>query len=389
MNPRVGLGEGWTGNVTTDALIDQGIQAGVKWASQQGPIQKLNQVASDTIAAAGVGGAIGTAIFPGIGTAIGTLAGAAISFIQNLFSGVGSTCTFTFLDGPPVQCAIYGRNVIQAVDWVRANPTAALVMHPSSLARQFNIAPGNELRDIWAQMERSFNGHYIGTPENYKAWVAAVQMPSATDLLRTIQMPAAAALLAAQPYKIPTALIEVPELFPALSVTDAQQLTAKLQPVLAKYVEKRNNEERAIGTQPGFTNSSSTSSTTSKVVKGVAITAVAATIGTWIYARITHQTVRQVVKTWVPSAMRGRRRNPLPSALGSTTAGRVLAYRVQLGFPGGDAITFNTDGSATYTQQQRAVAVFRPTTYQLAKIRTGRGEVLIFTDQILRNLLAP
>jgi hypothetical protein len=67
----------------------------------------------------------------------------------------------------------------------------------------------------------------------------------------------------------------------------------------------------------------------------------------------------------------------------SSTGGRTVAYRVRLGIdPYNETIIARSDGRATLVRQRVPIATFRPTEYQNAKIRSGYGEVLVFTDQL-------
>jgi hypothetical protein len=67
----------------------------------------------------------------------------------------------------------------------------------------------------------------------------------------------------------------------------------------------------------------------------------------------------------------------------SSTGGRTVAYRVRLGCdPISETIIARRDGRATLVRQATPIATFRPTEYQSAKIRSGYGEILIFTDQL-------
>jgi hypothetical protein len=380
MDHRVGVGNiPLLGNITTDSLINQGIQAGVQWASKQSVVQQTTDMANTTIQGATLGAAIGTTIFPGIGSVVGTVAGALISFMGTLLSSVGShECKLTLPDGE-IPCANYGRNVVAAIDWLRTHPQDAMTMHNSSLAKMFNIAEGDQIKQIWNALMINSGGHpetFIWNTDDRNALQAASQMPSASDLLRIAQIPAAASWVSAQPKKFSENIASLQGLFPALTTQDVQQIQAA-------YIKVHPNP---VALLPRPEPPKEAPSPVATLVKGVAVTAALGTVATFVYARITHRTFLQVVKSWVPRPLRGRRRNPLPSALGPTTGGRTLAYRVQLG--GSDTIAIGADGLATYFRGAQAVALFRPTTYQLPKIRSGHGEVLIFTHQVLRTLIS-
>jgi hypothetical protein len=67
----------------------------------------------------------------------------------------------------------------------------------------------------------------------------------------------------------------------------------------------------------------------------------------------------------------------------SSTGGRTVAYRVRLGCdPLSETIVVRRDGRAVLVRQAVPIVIFKPTEYQSAKIRSGVGEILIFTDQL-------
>jgi len=92
---------------------------------------------------------------------------------------------------------------------------------------------------------------------------------------------------------------------------------------------------------------------------------------------------------WV-RRQRGARPNPTPLlAAGprvgrrSATGGRTAAFRVQLGRdPYLETVLLLDADRAVLVRHGRRVAAFRPSSYQRAKIRSGIGEILIFTDQL-------
>jgi len=64
--------------------------------------------------------------------------------------------------------------------------------------------------------------------------------------------------------------------------------------------------------------------------------------------------------------------------------GRRAAFRAQLGGdPFVEAVELLPDGTAVFWRRRRPVARFEPTPYQLAKIRSGRGEIVVYLDQIV------
>jgi hypothetical protein len=67
----------------------------------------------------------------------------------------------------------------------------------------------------------------------------------------------------------------------------------------------------------------------------------------------------------------------------SSTGGRTVAFRVQLGGdPYREAVVLRDRSRATLFRHGRPLVTFRASEYQQAKIRSGNGEILIFTDQI-------
>jgi hypothetical protein len=78
----------------------------------------------------------------------------------------------------------------------------------------------------------------------------------------------------------------------------------------------------------------------------------------------------------------GRKSNPISVSpyRTSATGGRIVAYRVRL-FSGHEEILFNGQRAALIRHGKK-VASFKPSSFQKTKIRAGRGEVLIFQDQL-------
>ena len=71
-----------------------------------------------------------------------------------------------------------------------------------------------------------------------------------------------------------------------------------------------------------------------------------------------------------------RRSNPLDRS--SATGGRLVAYRVRLEQ---DIVEFEGRTAVLY-RNDVAVAAFRPSPFQKTKIRSGEGEMLVFSDQL-------
>lgn len=124
------------------------------------------------------------------------------------------------------------------------------------------------------------------------------------------------------------------------------------------------------------------SSVTTKIVTGVAVTATVSALALAAYAyyqKITFATALQRVVSKVTM-----RENPIAVPSRRTSRGRRLAYRVRLdGSAPIEYVQMMQDGSAVLQRNGQAVARFKPSTYQLAKIRAGVGELLIYRDQIV------
>lgn len=75
---------------------------------------------------------------------------------------------------------------------------------------------------------------------------------------------------------------------------------------------------------------------------------------------------------------KGRRSNPLDRSL--ATGGRDVLYRAFLGGER-DVVVFEGPSAVLYRDDRR-IAAFHPSSFQKTKIRAGRGELLIFSDQI-------
>lgn len=90
---------------------------------------------------------------------------------------------------------------------------------------------------------------------------------------------------------------------------------------------------------------------------------------------------------WVRK-QRDARPNPLPLlSMGggrrSATGGRTVAFRAQLDRdPYLETVLLLDSDRAVLVRHARRVAAFKPSAYQRAKIRSGIGEILIFTDQL-------
>ena len=112
--------------------------------------------------------------------------------------------------------------------------------------------------------------------------------------------------------------------------------------------------------------------------------------GLWYYARRTHQPMGAAAKhlihwSWFKkhSGGGGLKKNPIERKafqLSSHNEGRRVAYQVWLE---DEVVRMSPDESATFYRNGVAVARFRPTPYQFAKIRSGYGKLSIYTDQLI------
>jgi hypothetical protein len=76
---------------------------------------------------------------------------------------------------------------------------------------------------------------------------------------------------------------------------------------------------------------------------------------------------------------KGHRHNPLIlPGRSSATGGRIVAYRVRLE----EETVLFTGTKATLYRHGSEVASFKPSNFQKTKIRSSRGELLIFQDQL-------
>jgi hypothetical protein len=128
---------------------------------------------------------------------------------------------------------------------------------------------------------------------------------------------------------------------------------------------------------------SAQTSTASKVIAGVAVTAAISAAALWAYAYYQKITFGSALYKVVG---RFAKENPIAVDVPRrrTSKGRRLAYRVRLdASPSMEYVQVMPDGSAILLRHGHQVAKFRPTTYQLPKIHAGDGELLIFVDQLI------
>jgi hypothetical protein len=148
------------------------------------------------------------------------------------------------------------------------------------------------------------------------------------------------------------------------------------------------------GVKPGTPISLSRTSATTKVVLGAAAVGTGvvlwhvlvggytlASTGSGIVSGA--KTAYKKSKAFVEKEFRhGRKANPL-FGLHAATRGRSVAYRADLDSDM-DRIALTKNGTAIFYRREQPVAKFKASKYQKTKIRSGEGEVLIFTDQLER-----
>jgi hypothetical protein len=112
----------------------------------------------------------------------------------------------------------------------------------------------------------------------------------------------------------------------------------------------------------------------SSVSTAIGVLFVAALAGAgWMYFRSEHGSdIRPTLKS-------------KKSFSGSFNRGRRVAYRAELGY--GDTVTMVDNGTAVFWRRGQELGRFRPTHYQLSKIRSGQGELFIYLDQLKRSPL--
>jgi len=103
--------------------------------------------------------------------------------------------------------------------------------------------------------------------------------------------------------------------------------------------------------------------------------------GTWALVGVVSAIGVGLAYLFWPAHGHGARENPLSTP---TTRGKTVAYRARISQdPAIESVRMHADGKATLYRFERPIATFSPLPYQLVKIRSGRGVLLIFTDQLL------
>jgi len=140
----------------------------------------------------------------------------------------------------------------------------------------------------------------------------------------------------------------------------------------------------------------STGATVAVAATAVPILAVA---GLWIYSRVLDETMGHAFDHVVSKLKRiGHHRRSAHEQLNpidtyphsySTSRNRRVAFRTRLDIdPYYESVILHPDGTATFSRYRRPLVRFQPGQYQLAKIRSGHGELLIYADQIIESVVS-
>ena len=336
--------------------------------------------------------------------------------------------------------------VPNALNWIVANPTQAAAMPVLTFMEQQSILSGSD------------GG---GNPTYAAAYDADLliypnlsQYPTAYQMLKQVQLPAAAAVIGASPGLLKQltdiTTINAPALFgtipvqasplmvqfPALTEADMNTLqgngdmvgaynaiivtakaaaqdsanwpidltsfrntyglstadaTSLLQQYAAGHYTVPATPPIDIGGGP-LTNATIASSAAGTVAKSAAVVAGAAGAALLAYKLYTgYSFLKTAQGAWIDAKkgasylkgkLTGRKSNPISVSpyRTSATGGRIVAYRVRL-FSRHEEILFNGQRAALIRHGKK-VASFKPSSFQKTKIRSGRGEVLIFQDQL-------
>lgn len=335
-----------------------------------------------------------------------------------------------------IDCSWYGSQWIpNALKWVADNPTQAIGMTADQLCVQTNIYNGPD-DPVWGFL---YQGEAMVYPQ-------ISQYPTAYEMLKQIQLPAAASVIGAAPgllYELTNiTTINVPVNFLFTSITSSIQaspLMVQFPALLESDMFTLQNNQSAIDAYndnyavakgaaavqtswpinaqtfqqtyglswadtikiltevaPGhFTTPTApvptTSSTAGQVAKGAAVVAGGLGIALVGYKIFTGYSTLQTAKSLWGDIKKGAgavkskfSENPLVlSGRNSATGGRRVAYRVRLGE---DVVLFEGKTAVLY-RHDTAIATFKPSSFQKTKIRSGRGEVLIFQDQLIGRTL--
>jgi hypothetical protein len=413
------------------------LSAAIQASAKSGVMTRAKEVLTGALAGASGGALVATiltttgilSVAGPVGTIVGAIVGVVIAAVMILAEAL-NPCEFYVNTGDPARsyndqsCDDYPNRIQGAINWVKDHTEEALRMEPVDLARMFVIY----------QWRVGPFGAYSGMGPDARARGLAA-LPQAKEILQTVQIPALNLLVQSVAQETPELLPMYKTLFrnkaPALDDPTYNLVFDKWMPVhdaMIRRAQQWANSQPARPTDAqlsnaGFSNilladrsqildrwhfTGTTADTgkkanlgkptaegsaaaaaasrgwnrTTKVAVGVAILGAAAMGGLWWYARRTHQPMGQAARHLVrwPWFKTHRRRNPLELTDGSE---KRVAYRVVLGRDAeSDRIRMLANGHAMLVRGQEHIR-FRPLPYQMAKIRTGEGALLLYTDQLI------
>jgi hypothetical protein len=364
------------------------------------------------------------------------------------FVGPDGVTTITY---EKINLADYPGFVSNAMNWINANPKQALQMTAEEFSLTHNVfltqqTPAQMNSGVWDALDIDAN-EPIGA--GVYATLAQNPPPGAYEMLRSIQLPAAAAVVSSlKTYagflcSSSTSGVGAPILrtFPALTASDvmgifttsaindaynnnldqaASWVNAQCPPPDVKVVMSKfrlcaedacnlinawtptgdcyataatYNCTLTTYVAPMNTGASASNvfalapSTGAKIATGTAVVAGGLGVAFLGYKLWTGYSTLQTAKSLWSDIGKGANaikskfsENPLAlPGRTSATGGRLVAYRVRLE---DDVVRFEGRQAVLY-RHDVAVATFKPSAFQKTKIRSGRGEVLVFQDQLI------
>jgi hypothetical protein len=493
-------------NALVAGVFNSSLVQSIESAIEEGTIESAQLVGLATLATqvistvAGVSVAAATSVMPIVGAVltavlaiadwIGSLGGGPQIYVPNPNASGSDSLNVAGLGMfEKINLSSYGGFVQNAMNWVHANPQSALAMTPQQLSNQFSI-----FLDSTVPGQLSTNNQVLfalaGSNSSQNVYQQLANgnpvPPGAYEILRSVQLPAAAAVCASMPTKAGyltnnggtggTGVAPLQTQFPALTTADMQAIftepsinaqyesalqtaqdyiDAQCPPVMDPTVLTKAPYSLALqdavavltrwapvhpcsgyqapisvagpqqcttmsfgilGSQqvclpgpptilPGSSAAgfvavntgggiltNATVSAAGTVAKSAAVVAGAAGAALLAYKLYTgYSFLKTAQGAWgdlkkgagyVKGKLGGRKSNPLSVSpyRTSATGGRIVAYRVRL-FSRHEEILFNGQ-RAELIRHGRKVASFKPSSFQKTKIRAGRGEMLIFQDQL-------
>lgn len=163
----------------------------------------------------------------------------------------------------------------------------------------------------------------------------------------------------------------------------------------------------AVAPVSGTPSSATKTSSAAKIAGGTVVATGVAMAAIGVYAIATKQPIAAVFsKSWnavrskihLPHfrKLRGRRlhENPalpsydVPRLKAKTKTNNPIAFRVRLDVsPAYEVVILGSDGTATLFRYRYPIVRFKPLPYQLSKIRHARGDIVIYTNQIVETLI--